>query len=389
MLSYKEIIRHTMILSIIALPINAFAEAGKAIFVLGKAHIESADGRSVEMKQGALFNSGDTIVTSERGQVQLRMADGTLIAVRPNSRFVIEKFQYDKNKQTDQSIYNLVKGGFRSITGKIGHDNKKSYGVTTVVGTIGIRGTDFSAYLCDTNCNGNQAGLYVGVMDGGITVSNNVGQVNLDPGEYGYVQDITTQPASLPAAPGDLLFASTGTGTDDTALADSSTTSMVVADSGLAVQQTLLQPEVLVASTGTYDLSSGTISDGLNNSGVLSSGSMNIDFIAATVSTSFSGSINNASSGFDWVASSTSGTLDIASGQFSGSLDGSVGITDFAFGGTAQEAAAGTFSGTLGTTTNTVGIATDASYSYNMTSSTASASGDANYTLASYTTQVK
>jgi len=392
MLYLKSIVRHTLILSIAALPLNALAEAGKAIFVLGKAHIESPDGAKKALEKGITFESGDTIVTSARGQAQLRMNDGTLIAVRPDSRFVIEKFKYEKDKQSDESIYNLVKGGFRSITGKIGQENKKSYGVKTVVGTIGIRGTDFSAMLCDVDCGGNTAGLYVGVMDGGITVTNDSGAVSLDPGEYGYVQSVTSEPVYLDSAPGDLLFADTASGSTST-IADASTDTGIQIDTSLLetvliTEQPMLQPEILVASTGTYDLVTGSISDG-PNTGSLSSGTMNVDFIAATVDTSFTGTVGDGFDNYTWNAVSSTGSLNMTTGQFSGALDGSVEGGSFTV--VSAEQISGSYDGTLGSSLNADNVATSASYTYtaNSLSFPTGVSGNADYALTSYTTQAQ
>ena len=184
------------------------ADAGKTIFVLGKVEVETLLGEKMRLRKGSSVNQGDTIISSIRGQAQIKMSDGTLLAIRPNSKFKIDDYEYNEDKNNDKSIYSLMKGGFRSITGKIGKENKSAYGVKTVVGTIGIRGTDYTARLCQSDCNDADDGLYVSVLDGGVVLKNDSGTLNVSPGDYGFILDQAVQPEYLESAPGDLLFAS-------------------------------------------------------------------------------------------------------------------------------------------------------------------------------------
>lgn len=51
-----------------------------------------------------------------------------------------------------RAFFRLVKGGFRSVSGLIGKVNQDNYRVSTPVATIGIRGTRYSARLCQGDC---------------------------------------------------------------------------------------------------------------------------------------------------------------------------------------------------------------------------------------------
>jgi len=205
----------TLIISLllIFIPTSVLAYAGKALYVIGKVMVVSDSGDENRVKRTDEFYLGDTVVTNNRSQIQIRMSDGTLLAVRPNSQFRIDDYQHEKNVQTDKSHYRLIKGAFRSITGSIGKKNKASYMVSTPVGTIGIRGTDFSARLCDSDCGDANDGLYVGVMEGGITLYNDGGELDISPGDFGFIQDQSVEPSQLEGSPGDLLFAHTDTET--------------------------------------------------------------------------------------------------------------------------------------------------------------------------------
>ncbi|MDH3589750.1 MAG: FecR family protein, partial [Gammaproteobacteria bacterium] len=201
--------RYPVACLLVALPLAvAHADAGQVLFVYGKAYVESADGSRTALTKGSTVQSGDTIVTSANGRVQMRMDDGGLLALRPQTEFVIEEFSFPAatggavaSAGEPRSFFALVKGGFRSITGAIGKADKADYRVRTPVATIGIRGTDYTAVYCDTGCSGAmQKGLYVGVTDGGVTLRNDGGSLDLDPGQFGYVRDKASGPEKSAAA---------------------------------------------------------------------------------------------------------------------------------------------------------------------------------------------
>ncbi len=202
---------------------DVHAEAGRVLFVFGNAAVEYTDGSTTNATKGLAVESGDRVVTSVNGRVQIRMADGGLIALRPNSEFLIESFSYtppgqastSAAPQPDQSFYRLLKGGFRSVTGAVGKADKSAYQVETPVATIGIRGTDYTAVYCDSICDASRfgqstsapAGLYLGVSEGGVTLKNAGGSLNVDAGQNAYVADPNTLPMIVAKASGGSSFA--------------------------------------------------------------------------------------------------------------------------------------------------------------------------------------
>ena len=196
-----------------------FAEAGRAIFVAGIVYATDDEGNRRFLRKYSEVNPGDLIETSNNGLVQLRMIDKGFISVRRNSQFKIEAFELGATKEEDSGIFSLLKGGFRAITGIIGKRLRSVYQVRTVTATIGIRGTDYTARLCNQDCNNNfgttsnrsaavKDGLYVGVIDGGVLLRNDLGTLDLDELQYGYVKDAGSAPVALLSAPDILLFKS-------------------------------------------------------------------------------------------------------------------------------------------------------------------------------------
>ncbi|MFK8028978.1 MAG: FecR domain-containing protein [Gammaproteobacteria bacterium] len=186
---------------------SAFADAGKAIFVYGKVYVTSADGDRRVLRTGGQVEEGETVTTASNGRTQLQMADGGLLALRPGTEFLIEQFQMPEEKEfataEPRSFFVLIKGGFRSITGAIGKENKANYRVTTPVATIGIRGTDYDAVFCASDCAAYSKllgttvknGLYIGVNSGGVVMQTATGSLDLNAGEYGFAKDARSTPS--------------------------------------------------------------------------------------------------------------------------------------------------------------------------------------------------
>lgn len=184
----------------------AAAEAGKVVTVAGRAAAATQTGDIRSLGRGGAVNSGDTVVTSSNSYVRMKFIDGASVILRPNSRFHIEDYQVAEKEEENRSFFNLVKGGFRAVTGAIGRRNRSGYRVRTAVATIGIRGTDYSMRTCAGDCGNNPDGDYYQVHDGGIFVATDGGgQSDYQAGDFAYVQDPAMTPVSIPEADADPL----------------------------------------------------------------------------------------------------------------------------------------------------------------------------------------
>jgi hypothetical protein len=212
----KRISGGLIVAALLSISSSVYAEAGRVVFVYGDVTAESSDGEVRRLTKRSQVEPGDIIRTSGKSLVQMRMIDKAFIALRANSEFKIEAYQLGATKEEDQGIFSLLRGGFRAVTGIIGKRLRSAYKMRTVNATIGIRGTDYSARLCNNDCSqafGNLTegariddGLYVGVNDGGIDLTNDLGAINLDELQFGYVKDATTAPVALASAPEFLYF---------------------------------------------------------------------------------------------------------------------------------------------------------------------------------------
>ncbi len=158
-------------------PVFAADQAGEMVKVLGRASAASVDGDIRTLADGTPVNPGDTVVTSINSWARMKMTDGAFVVLRPNTRFQIAEYNYEDDPAKSRSIFNLVRGGFRAVTGLIGQRNHSAVSFRTAIATIGIRGTDLEAIDCTDGCpdlgTEVEPGVYFTVHEGEIDVNGN------------------------------------------------------------------------------------------------------------------------------------------------------------------------------------------------------------------------
>ena len=205
-MSYS-LIRNVLLIGLLLAASSVFAQ-GKILLAVGDVSALRG-GQRINLSAGANIESGDTIVTGAQSNAQLRLSDGTLIALKPDTEFRIDQYRYTGAPDgSEAAVYSLLKGGFRTITGQIGQLNRDKYRVNTTRATIGIRGTHFKLQLCaaqeciDDDGNAAAVGLYGGILDGAIGVANSAGTVEFGVDEYFFVAADNALPQRLIAPPG-------------------------------------------------------------------------------------------------------------------------------------------------------------------------------------------
>ncbi len=169
---------------------------GHVVISVGKMQASNRGAFRDLLRNSKVFR-GDTITTAANSYTQVRMKDGALLSLRPNTELVITDYNFNGRQDgTERSFMELVRGGFRTITGYIGHKNKSNYRVKTSVATIGIRGTHYGLMLCENGSCSNEAepledGIYGGVVDGSINVSNDSGDYTFNNDQYFHVASAT------------------------------------------------------------------------------------------------------------------------------------------------------------------------------------------------------
>ncbi|MBL8471413.1 MAG: FecR domain-containing protein [Rhodocyclaceae bacterium] len=130
--------------------VQAQNKVGEVSYAQGIATAQRAGEPARFVAKGDALIEGDVITTSNRGYAVLNMDDGAKMTLRPGTVFAVEK--YEKKAGQESAVMRLFRGGFRAITGLIGKRNPSGVAINTVTATIGIRGTEFDARLCTTDC---------------------------------------------------------------------------------------------------------------------------------------------------------------------------------------------------------------------------------------------
>jgi hypothetical protein len=181
--------------------------AGRFLSVVGDVRVIGGDGARRPAQRGGEFRQGDTIVTGPNALAQLRTADGGLVSIRADTEMKLDKFAYAGEKDSNASfLVSLVKGGFRTITGLIGHANRDGYRINTPSATIGIRGTHYEVVHVPPQAAAKQApaGTYNRVYEGITTFQNKTGVlvlVNRDQTAFVALQGNVAPVLVVPPAP--------------------------------------------------------------------------------------------------------------------------------------------------------------------------------------------
>lgn len=106
------------------------------------------------LSAGAPVLVGDEIITGRQATAVIGFRDQSRVALEPQTVFRVDSYSFGRGETADNVAMRLLKGGLRAFTGLIGKRNPSAVSVSTVVATIGIRGTGM-----DISCEGPCAAL--------------------------------------------------------------------------------------------------------------------------------------------------------------------------------------------------------------------------------------
>jgi hypothetical protein len=153
-------------MSVLALLFTAAAAGGAQAANVGRVVLAAGDasavrgGQTVKLAFGVMVEDKDVLKTGAASNLQVRFEDDSFVSMRENSELRIDQYRFSgKDGGGDSAVFGLVKGGFRAITGLIGRTNHDDYKMQTPTATIGIRGTDYAATLCQGDCRNPDGSL--------------------------------------------------------------------------------------------------------------------------------------------------------------------------------------------------------------------------------------
>jgi hypothetical protein len=166
-----------------SLPVKAaIAPIGEVIVTNGP-FIAIQPGTSARsLTRGSEFYQGDRLWTGPRTKAQIRFTDGAIMTLRPDTEFSVDEYEFDKqDADKNKSLFTLIKGGFRTLTGLISQLRPDSYKVKTAYAIVGVRGTTYEVV--------DQAGLHAAAWQGKISLTNDKDELVIGFGQdYSYAR---------------------------------------------------------------------------------------------------------------------------------------------------------------------------------------------------------
>ena len=180
---------------------------GDVVRTRGEALAVGKDRISRSLTAGDRVYLGDKLITGEDGFMRLHMIDDAFLDLRCFSIMIIEEYALqDKNRR---SIFNLLQGSLRKVTGEIGKWGDDVYELKTPVASVGVRGTEYALRVfqskgCGGTVDTKDDGLYLKVIKGIVDVHNNKRDIQtaVVKGDTLYVKTPEAKPVKNGVQPG-------------------------------------------------------------------------------------------------------------------------------------------------------------------------------------------
>jgi hypothetical protein len=117
---------------------SLFANSGKIVAMKGNVIIIKGS-EELKAQLGSIIEKNNEIKTANNAKLQLLFEDNTVITIGKNSHFKINDYLFEDNNV--KADFGLLKGTFRTITGKIGKVAPSKFKLNSKTSSIGIRGT--------------------------------------------------------------------------------------------------------------------------------------------------------------------------------------------------------------------------------------------------------
>jgi hypothetical protein len=173
----------------------------------GTVVVQKRDGSVRSVAPGSTLQQGDVIITQPNSAARVKFTDGGDLSVAPNSQLRIDQYSFDSAApQKDNMVVSLLKGGLRTVTGLVGkRGDREAYKVQTGTATIGIRGTEFIAALCDEQCVKEAASAPVTPRASDSEVVARVAALNGEASATGGAAGVRALKAGSPIYEGDVI----------------------------------------------------------------------------------------------------------------------------------------------------------------------------------------
>ena len=148
------------------------ASIGKISSLRGEATL-SQKNVLTHVKKGSNIEENDLLSTAPSSRAQVILNDDTVITIGPNSEYLFEHYSDGTSSEIEMQ---LKRGFFKTVTGRIGKVAPERFKIRTKAATIGIRGTQFMAYV-------GREEEKIGCIQGKIIVWTDEGEFIVNAGE--------------------------------------------------------------------------------------------------------------------------------------------------------------------------------------------------------------
>lgn len=145
-------VKITLLLITLAIFLNA--NVAKIIAIKGDS-FSITNNKKIKLKINSQIEESSEIQTSNNSKIQLLFKDNTIITIGKNSNFKVSEYKFNEEKKEYKASFSLIKGTFRTITGKIGKIAPNKFKLNSKTSSIGIRGTQIVASI-----DGNSETIY-------------------------------------------------------------------------------------------------------------------------------------------------------------------------------------------------------------------------------------
>ncbi len=151
-----------------------YANVGIIVDSVGNSTL-TRGGKFLKVARKMKIQVHDIILTKKGARVKIFFKDDTAVSLGEKTSFAVDSYFYENKDKKSNVKFKVLKGFFKTVTGKISKVAPNRFKLQTRNATIGIRGTVFAAQVGDkldvTICT-----------DGTIVITTNIGSYELSKG---------------------------------------------------------------------------------------------------------------------------------------------------------------------------------------------------------------
>ncbi len=155
--------------------VTLYANIGTVVDSVGESKLLRA-GKELKVRKKLELIEHDTIKTGRDSKVKIFFKDNTVVSLGENTSFSIDSYFFEDNNKKSNVKFKVLRGFFKTVTGKIGKIAPNRFKLQTKNATIGIRGTVFAAEV------GDDADVVI-CTDGRIILFTKNGDIVVDKGK--------------------------------------------------------------------------------------------------------------------------------------------------------------------------------------------------------------